>query len=166
MLKVFLNVFNWNIFTFISSALLLKTLWLLTGQRGKLWKNLFSSVQFSCSFMSDSLQDARPPCPSTTPRIYPSSCPLSRCCHTTISSSVVLFSCHQFFPASGSFQMSQLLTSGGQSIRVSASISVFPKNTQNWFPLGCLHSCKHMWPLTGLMLFKNSLLLKKICKNI
>ena len=66
---------------------------------------------------------------------YPSSCPLSRWCHPTISSSVVPFSsCPQSFPASGSFQMSQLFTSGGQSIGVSAS--VFPMNTQDWSPLG------------------------------
>ena len=74
---------------------------------------LHSSVQFSCSVVFDSLQPhglqhARPPCPSPTPRVYPNSCPLSRWCHPTISSSVVPFSCLQSFPASGSFQMSQL----------------------------------------------------------
>ena len=74
---------------------------------------LRSSVQFSCSVVFDSLQPrglqhARPPCPSPTPRVYPNSCPLSRWCHPTISSSVVPFSCLQSFPASGSFQMSQL----------------------------------------------------------
>ena len=84
------------------------------------------SVQFSCSVMSDSLrprdlQHARPPCPSPTPGVYPNSCLLSQWCHPTISSSVVPFSsCLQSFPASGSFQMSQLFTSGGQSIGVSA----------------------------------------------
>ena len=92
--------------------------------------------------MSDSLwphglQHARPPCPSQTPRAYPNSCPLSQWCHPTISSSVVPFSSHlQSFPASGSFPMSQLFTSGGQSTRVSASTSVLPMNTQDWFPLG------------------------------
>ena len=102
----------------------------------------FSSVQFSCSVMSDSLQPhglqhARPPCPSLTPGAYPSSCPLSQWCHPTISSSVVPFSfCPQSFPASGSFQMSQLFASGGQSIVVSASTSVLPMNTQDWSPLG------------------------------
>ena len=97
------------------------------------------SVQFSCSVMSDSLwlhepQHTRPPCPSPTPGVYPNSCPSSRWCHPTISSSVVPFSsCPQSFPASGSLQVSQ---SGGQSIGVSASTSVLPMNTQNWSPLG------------------------------
>ena len=96
-----------------------------------------SSVQFSCSVVSDSLrpheqQHARPPCPSPTPGVYPNPCPLSRRCHPTISSSVVPFSsCPQTFPASWSFQMSQLFASGGQSIGVSASTSLLPKNTQD-----------------------------------
>ena len=77
------------------------------------------------------------PCPSPTPRVYSNSCPLSRWCHPTISLSVVIFfSCPQSFAVSGSFQMSQLFTSGGQSIRVSASTSVLPKKTQDWSPLG------------------------------
>ena len=103
---------------------------------------LLSSVQFSCSVVSNSLQPhdlqhARPPCPSPTAGVYPNSCPLSRWCHTTISSSVVPFSsCPQSFPASGSFQMSQLFASGGQSIGVSASSSVLPMTTQDWSPLG------------------------------
>ena len=102
----------------------------------------FLSVQFSHSVMSNSLrphglQHARPPCPSPTPRIYSNSCPLSRWCHPTISSSVVPFSsCPQFFPASGSFPMSQFFASGGQSTGVSASTSVLPMNTQDWSPLG------------------------------
>ena len=102
----------------------------------------FSSVQFSHSVVSDSLrphglQHTRPPCPSPTPRVYTNSCPLSRWCHPTISSSVVPFSSHlQSFPASGSFQISQFFTSGGQSIGVSASTSVIPMNTQDWSPLG------------------------------
>ena len=111
----------------------------------------FSLVQFSCSVVSDSLrphelQHARPPCPSPTPRAYPNSCPFSRWYHPTISSSLILFSsCPQSFPASGSFQMNQLSASGGQSIGVSASTSVLPKNTQDWSPLGwngwtCLQS--------------------------
>ena len=101
----------------------------------------FSSVQFSCSGVSDSLwphelQHARPPCPSPTPGIHPNSCPLSQWCHPTISSSVVLFSsCPQSFPASESFQMSQLFAWGIQSIGVSASASVLPMNTQDWSPL-------------------------------
>ena len=99
-------------------------------------------VQISRSVVSDSLQPhgpqhARPPCPSPTPGVYPNSCPLSRWCHPTISSSVVPFSsCHKIFPASGSFQMSQLFASGSQSIGVSASTSVLPMNTQDWSPLG------------------------------
>ena len=100
------------------------------------------SVQFSCSFVSDSLrphelQYARPPCPSPTPRVYPNPCPLSWWCHPTISSFVVPFpSCPQSFPATESFQMSQLFTSGGQSIGGSASTSVLPMNTQDWSPFG------------------------------
>ena len=102
----------------------------------------FSSVQSSGSVMSNSLQphelqQAKPPCPSPTPRVYPNSCPLSQWCHPTISSSVVPFSsCPQSFPASWSFQMSQLFTLGGQSIGVLASTSVLPMNTQDWSPLG------------------------------
>ena len=100
------------------------------------------SVQFSRSVMSDSLwphelQHARPPCPSPTPGVHPNSCPLSRWCHPTISSSVIpFFSCFQSFPASGFSPMSQLFTSGGLSIGVSASASVLPMNTQDWSPLG------------------------------
>ena len=92
--------------------------------------------------MSDSLQPhgpqhTRPPCPSPTSGVNPNSCPLSRWLHPTISSSVVPFSsCLQSFPASGFFQMNQLFASGGQSIGVSASTSVLPTNTQNWFSLG------------------------------
>ena len=83
------------------------------------------------------MQHARPPCPSPTPRVHPNSCPLKQWCHPTISCSVVPFSsCPQSFPASESFQMSQLFASVGQSIGVSASTSVLPMNTQDWFPLG------------------------------
>ena len=104
-----------------------------------LWKPILY-YQFSHSVVSDYLwphepQHARPPCPLPTPGVYSNSCPLSRWCHPTISSSVVPFSsCLQSFPASGSFQMSQFFASGGQSIGVSASTSVFPMNTQDWFP--------------------------------
>ena len=100
------------------------------------------SVQFRRSVVSNSLQPhkpqhARPPCPSPTPRVHPNSCPSSWWCHPTISSSVIPFSsCLQSFPASGSFQMSQLFTSGGQSIGVSPSTSVLPMNTQDWSLLG------------------------------
>ena len=98
----------------------------------------FSSVAQSClTLWPLGLQHARPPCPSPTPGVYSNSCPLSRWCHPTISSSVIPFSCGlQSFPASGSFQMSQLCTSGGQSTGVSASTSVLPMNTQDWSPLG------------------------------
>ena len=88
--------------------------------------------------MSDSLwphdsKQARPPCPSPTPGVHSNSGPLSRWCHPAISSSVLPFSsCPQSLPASGSFPMSQVFTSGGQSIGVSASQSVLPKNTQDW----------------------------------
>ena len=104
--------------------------------------NWGSSVQFSHSVVSDSLrphwqQHSRFPCPSPNPRTHSNSCPLSRWCHPTISSSVFPFSsCPQSFPASGSFQMSQLFTSDSQSIGVSASTSLLPMNTQDWSPLG------------------------------
>ena len=84
------------------------------------------------------LQHARLPCPSPSPGVCSNSCPLSQWCHPTVSSSVVPFpssSCLQSFPASGSFPMSQLFPSGGQSTRASASASVLPMNTQDWFPL-------------------------------
>ena len=99
----------------------------------------FSSVaQFSDSLQPHKPQHARPPCPSPTHGVHPNPCPLSRWCHPTISSSVVPFSSFpQSFPLSGSFQMSQLFASGGQSIGVLASASVTPMNTQDWSPLGC-----------------------------
>ena len=87
-------------------------------------------------FATHGLQHSRPPCPSPTPGAYSNSCPLHRWCHPTISSSVVPFSWLQTFSASGSFQMSQFFTSGGQSIGVSALTSVLPMNIQDWFPLG------------------------------
>ena len=101
----------------------------------------FSSVQLSHSVVSDSLwphalQHTRPPCPSPARGVYSNSCPLSQWCHPTISSSVVPFSsCLQSFPVSGSFPMSQFFTSDGQSIGVSASATVVPKNIQDWSPL-------------------------------
>ena len=121
-----------------------------SNSRGKMgwsyWEScflhLFSSVQFSCSVVSDSLrphesQHARPPCPSPSPGVRSYSHPSSWWCHPAISSSVVPFSsCPQSLPASGSFQKSQFFTSGGQSIEVSTSASVLPVNTQDWSPLG------------------------------
>ena len=114
-------------------------------------KPVVGILQFSYSVVPDPLwphrpQHDRPPRPSpvprvypnSCPRVYPNSCPLSWWCHPTISSSVVpLSSCLQSFPASGSFQMSQLFTSGGQGIGVSASTSVLPMNIQDWSLLGC-----------------------------
>ena len=101
-----------------------------------------TSVQFSRSVVSDSLQPhesqhAGPPCPSPTPRVHSDSCPSSRWCIPTISSSVVPFSsCPQSLTASGSFPVSQFFASGGQSIGVSASTSILPMNIQDWFHLG------------------------------
>ena len=108
--------------------------------RDRTWVSCFS--QFNRSVVSDSfwshgLQHTRPPCPSPTPRVYSNSCPLSRWCHPTISSSVVLFSTFcQSGPASESFQMSQFFASGDQSIGISPSASVLLMNIQDWFPLG------------------------------
>ena len=98
----------------------------------------FTSVAQSClTLWPHEMQHTGPPCPSPTPGVYPNSCPLCQWCHPTISSSVIPFSsCLQSFPASGSFQMSQLFGSGGQSIGVSASTSVLSVNTQDWSPLG------------------------------
>ena len=98
-----------------------------------------SSVQFSCSVMADSATSwitARQAFLSiTNSPSPPNPCPSSRWCHPTISFSVIPFSsCPRSFPASGSFQMSQFFTSGGQSIGVSASASVLPMNIQDWFP--------------------------------
>ena len=120
-----------------------------------LW--FFSSVQFTCSVMSGSLrhhglQHVRPPCSSPTPRIYSNSCPLSRWCNPTISSSVILFSsCFQSFPASGSFSNESALRKRSFIIGVSASASVLPMNIQDWSHLG--------W--TGWM----SLQSKGLCSN-
>ena len=112
----------------------------LKDQKTKIMASVpISSVQFSCSIMSDSMQPCglkhgRLPWPSPTPRVYSNSCPLSWWCHPTISSSVIPFSsCLQFFPASGTFPMNQLFTSVGHSIGVSVSASVFPMNIQDWF---------------------------------
>ena len=106
------------------------------------WRSFISTVQFSCSVLSDymqphGLQHDRLLCPSPTPGTYSHSCPLSWWCHPTISSSVVPFSsCPQSFPASGSVQMSQVFTVGGQSIGISVSALVLSQNIQDWFPLG------------------------------
>ena len=113
----------------------------LHSPRQFLWmKSLL--VQFSPSVVSNSLQPhglqhARVPCSSPIPEAYSNSCPSSQWCHPTISSSVVPFSYFlQSFPGSGSFPVSQFIASGSQSVAVSASASVLPKNIQDWFPLG------------------------------
>ena len=106
--------------------------------------NMSVSVQFSPVqslshvqlFVTQGLQHARPPCPSPTSGVYSNLCPLSWWCHPTISSYVIPFSCHQSFPASGSFLMSRFFASGGQSIEASASASALAMNIQDWFPLG------------------------------
>ena len=91
----------------------------------------FSSVQFSHSVVSNRVH-TRPPCPSLNPGVYSKSYPLSPGCHPTISSSVIPFSsCLQSFSASGSFLMSQLFASGGQSIGTSPSVSILPMNIQD-----------------------------------
>ena len=123
-----------------------------------------SSVQFSHSVMTNSLQphglqQCKLPCPSPTPRAYSNSCPLSLWCYPTISFSVVPFSSHlQSFPASGSFQMSQFFTSGGQSIGISASASVLPMN-------GKLSPLNSNVMLTCLI-FPQSLVWKLACSPI
>ena len=97
---------------------------------------LFSQV-VSNSLQFHGLQHATPPCPSPSPRVCPSSCPLDWRCHPTISSSVTLFSfCHQSFTALGSFPMSWLFASGGQSVGASALASVLLMSIQGWFTLG------------------------------
>ena len=106
-------------------------------RRGVFSAQLSSVTQSCLTLRPHEPQHARPPCPSPTPGVCSTSCPLSLWCHPTISSLVApFFSCLQSFPASGSFSVSQFFTSGGQSIGVSASASVLPMNTQDWSPLG------------------------------
>ena len=118
------------------------TMWCSNSARGcipQINENI-SSVQFSCSVVSDSLQPhesqhTRPPCPSPVPRVHSDSHPSSQWCHPAISSSVVPFSsCPQSLPPSESFPMSQLFAWGGQSTGVSASASFPPKKSQGWSP--------------------------------
>ena len=117
------------------------------------WKMFCCSVAKSCLTLGrHGLQHSRLPCPSPSPRVCSNSCPLSHWCHPSISTSVAPFSsCPQSFPTSGSFPVSQLFKSGGQSIGASASASVLPTNIQDWFPLG----------LTGLI----PLLSKKLSRD-
>ena len=120
----------------------------LTGQGMFKIPLQFSPSVISYSLQPCGLQHARLPCPPT-PGAYSNSCPSSWWCHPTISSSVVPFSSHlQSFPASGSFKMSQLFASSSQSIGVSASASVLPKNIQDWSPLG--------WTLKSLLQYHSS----------
>ena len=124
----FFNIVNWMIIALqCCVGFWCKTMWIS-----------YSSVR---SVVSDclrphGLQHARPPCPSPTPGACSNSCPSSQWCHPTIASSVIpFFCCPQSLPASGSFPVSQFFASGGQSIGVSASASVFAVNIQDWFPL-------------------------------
>ena len=113
--------------------------YIVNDYHNKLTSIIFISVQFSPSviWQPHEPQHTRPPCLSPTPRVYPNPCPSSRWCHPAISTFVIPFSSSpQSFPASGSFLMSQLFSSSGQSIGVSASTSVLPMNTQDWSPLG------------------------------
>ena len=98
---------------------------------------LCSRSVVSHSLLPHGLQHVRLLCPPLSPGVCSNSCPLSQWYYLTISSSVThFFSCHQSFPASGSFPMSRLFSSGSQSIGASASASVLPVNIQGWFPLG------------------------------
>ena len=124
-------------FLYVLSYWILKAIWKIIYYYDHVHQ--FSSVaQLSLTICDPhGLQHARPLCPSTTPRVYTNSCPLRGWCHPTISSSVIpFFSPFQSFSASGSFQISQLFASGGQSVGVSASTSVLPMNIQDWFPFG------------------------------
>ena len=120
-----------------SSVQSLSHVWLFVSPWKGWFPSWFSSDQFSCSVVSNSLQPhwlqhTRLPCPSPTPRACSNSCPSSQWCHPTISTSVIPFSSSlQSFPASGSFPMSQFFTSGDQSIGVLASASVLSVNTQD-----------------------------------
>ena len=96
---------------------------------------LFSRPVMSDSLQPHGLQDARPPCPSPSPEFCPSSCSLHWCCHPAISSSDALFFCLQSFPASGTFLVSQVFTSGDQNTGTSASASILPMSIKGWFPL-------------------------------
>ena len=103
------------------------------------WLSCCSVAQSCPTLLSHGLQCSRLPCPSLSPRDFSNSCPLSWWCHPTISSSVAPFSsCRQSFPPSGSFPMSCLFASGGQSFGASVSASALPLNIQGWFPLGLI----------------------------
>ena len=131
---IYLNVGCWQfLFYFINFYWSIFALNVVLVSAVQQSDQLFSSVPQSCpTLQPHELQHDRPPCPSPTTGVHPNPGPLSRLCHPAISSSVVPFtSCPQSFPASGSFQMSQLFASGGQRIGVSASTSVLPMNTKD-----------------------------------
>ena len=140
-LNFLLSIVNVYIFVFAFSLAILTTFKIFFSiyhwPMSIFFKIQFSSVQFSHSVVYDSLwphgqQHTRLPCPLPTPGVYSNSYPLSQWCHPTVSSSIVPFSsCLQSFPASGSFQMRQFFTSGGQSIGVSTLSSVLPMNIQD-----------------------------------
>ena len=112
--------------------------WRIPGMGKPGWAAVYGVAQSRTRLKRlSSSSSSRPPCPSPTPGVHRNSCASSQWCHPPISSSVVPFSsCPQSLPASGSFQMSQRFTSGGQSAGVSASTSILPMNTQDWSPLG------------------------------
>ena len=112
-----------------------KVIWMVSKLKIFYMPLLFSHPVMSDSFWPHRLQHARPPCPSPSPEIFPSSCPLHQWCHPVISSSDDLFSCPQSFPALGTFPMSQLFTSDEQNTGASASASLLPVNIQDWSPL-------------------------------
>ena len=116
---------------------------ILSGSSPRDYKHsCYMLLLLSCSVMSDSLrphglQQASLSCPLPPAEACSNSCPLSQWCHPTIWSSVIPFTSYlQSFPASGSFLMSWLFVSSGQSLGASASASVLPRNIQDWFPLG------------------------------
>ena len=131
-----------NYFLWVRKCLIISAEYHLYCTPTEIFSRLESpSAQFSRSVVSDSLgphelQHTRPPCPSPTPGVHPSPCPLCRWCHPAISSSVVpISSCPQSLPASESFPVSQLFAWGGQSTGVSALAPFLPEKTQGWSPL-------------------------------
>ena len=114
----------------------LKIIWLFGGVFGHKFFLLFNCQVMSDSSWPHEVQQARLPCPSPSPGVCSSSCPLHWWCHPTISSSVILFSfCPQSFPASGTFPMSRLFASGDQNTGASVLASAVPMSIQGWFPL-------------------------------
>ena len=165
-MNILISVFGGHAHSFLLIIHLWKEL-LIGNMFGRSYSTIFSSLQFSCSVMSNSLQPhesqhTRPPCPSPSPGVHSNSCPSSQWCHPAISSSIVAFSsCPQSLPALECFPMSQLFTWGGQSTGVSALASFLPKNTQGWSPLewtarrsnqSILNEISPEYSLKGLML--------------